>query len=89
MSLSQVSRYHSLKTEIKVETYLNQIGDLLIVESTMTKLRISDHEVSIERRRDHRITREERFCPVCDVTGTENIIENEEHFLIHCPLYDQ
>ena len=37
----------------------------------------------------HGIKREERFCPVCDMTGTENTIKNEEHFLIHYPLYDK
>ena len=26
---------------------------------------------------------QERFCPVCDMAGAENIIENEERFLIH------
>ena len=29
------------------------------------------------------------FCLVRDVTGTENIIANEEHFLTHCSLYDE
>ena len=37
----------------------------------------------------HGIKREKRFCPVCDMTGTGNTIENEEHFLIHYPLYDK
>ena len=35
------------------------------------------------------IKRGERFCPVCDMNGTENIIENEERFLILYPFYNK
>ena len=79
---------NALKTEIKLEAYLNQTEDRLSRVST-TKLRVSDHKLSIEKERYQGIKREERFCPVCEVTGTENIIENKEHFLIHCLLYDE
>ena len=38
----------------------------------------------IERGRHNNIPTSERFCTVCK----SGKIENEEHFLIHCPEYE-
>ncbi|KAH7442173.1 hypothetical protein KP509_03G074700 [Ceratopteris richardii] len=46
------------------------------------QLRVSSHQLEIERGRSKGVPREERWCPVCK---TE--VESEEHFVIRCPAY--
>ncbi|KAH7365653.1 hypothetical protein KP509_18G039600 [Ceratopteris richardii] len=46
------------------------------------QLRVSSHQLEIERGRSRGVPREERWCPVCQ---TE--VESEEHFVIRCPAY--
>ena len=49
----------------------------------LTKLRISDHILQIERGRYSKnyVSPEQRKCPYC------HVMENEEHFLVNCSLY--
>ena len=47
------------------------------------KIRISNHELMIETRRYNQTSRNDRFCPTCN----SGIIEDEFHFLLHCPKY--
>ena len=46
------------------------------------KLRISNHKLNIETGRYDKISRCDRFCPVCGLN-----IEDEIHFLFDCPKY--
>ena len=73
----------SLKKDIKLETYLVRIEDRSL-RTIMTKFRISDHDLKIEKGRYMGIKRTERHCPYCHT----KLIENENHFLVDCPLYD-
>jgi len=60
----------------------------------LTKFRLSNHCLRIETGRHERITnisgkqeilpRCERLCLYCD----QGVIENEIHFLLECPLYE-
>ena len=50
----------------------------------LTKLRISAHQLYVETGRycNPVIPRENKFCFHC-----KNIVEDEKHFLLDCPLY--
>lgn len=78
--------YRNVKYEFAFENYL-----LLPVESKIkhkyTQLRVSAHSLLIETGRYKRpkVIREERYCFHCG----NNYIEDEEHFLITCSLYNK
>ena len=48
----------------------------------VTKFRLSDHKLRIETGRFENISEKNRFCPFCP-----NMIENEVHMLLACPIY--
>ena len=52
---------------------------------SLTRLRLSNHSLRIETGRYVGEERQERVCQFCD----KNVIENEKHLLISCPLYDK
>ena len=49
----------------------------------MTKFRLSNHKLMIEKDRHNNIEYDKRYCQLCP-----NCIENEYHFIIKCPAYD-
>ena len=51
--------------------------------SMICKLRISAHPLAIEKGRYSNVPRSERFCNACK----REIVEDEEHFLLHCSIY--
>ena len=51
--------------------------------TSLTKFRLSSHELLIEKGRHLHITREDRLCKYCNM----NLVENEYHFLLVCPKY--
>ena len=53
--------------------------------SMLAKMRLSAHNLEIERGRYLNIERERRLCQVCNA----NVIENENHFLWDCMKYDK
>ena len=53
--------------------------------SMICKIRISAHDLAIEKGRYSNIPRFERFCNACK----SKVIEDEEHFLLHCTAYTQ
>jgi len=48
----------------------------------ITKFRLSSHKLAIETGRYHNTDRSDRVCFVCG-----NVIEDEFHFILVCPLY--
>ena len=71
------------KNEFKFENYLQIIKDFEI-RKNVTRLRISAHNLAIEKGRHKRPTKlplEERTCNIC------NTLEDEIHFLINCQLF--
>ena len=73
--------YSCFKTEIGFEKYLIEVkntSDRIAV----TKFRLSNHKLMIEVGRYEDTPREERFCPFCP-----QVIENESHFMLICPIY--
>ena len=86
--------YHTLKENFKRENYL-QIRNIRH-RSALTKMRISSHNLQIERGRYeiNPITklskpRNERICAHCNLILGARVIEDEFHALIDCQLYNK
>ena len=47
------------------------------------KIRINNHKLMIETGKYNQTPHNDRFCAVCN----SGIIEDEFHFLLHCPKY--
>ena len=78
---SKLRTYALFKTTPGYEKYLDQIT--CVKERTaLTKFRLSNHMLMIEKGRHSGIDRELRFCPFCP-----NRIEDEKHFLMKCQTY--
>ena len=78
---SKLRTYKHLKTEIGFEEYIELITNEK-ERIMLTKFRLSNHQLMIEKGRHMNIDKEERFCPMCP-----NLIEDETHFLIMCKAY--
>ena len=65
-----------------LEDYLLTITDIKD-RIALTKLRLSNHNLSIEKGRHQDLHLHDRTCPFCPEQ-----IENELHFLIKCPTYE-
>ena len=77
----KLKTYSSFKNEFIIEDYITL--QPLKQRRQLTKLRISAHSLMIETGRYKKIAPASRLCPLCNL----NEIENEEHFLLRCPLY--
>ena len=73
--------YALFKTTPGFEKYLDEIT--CIKERTaLTKFRISNSVLMIEKGRHQNIDKNLRFCPFCT-----DKVEDEKHFLLECPIY--
>ena len=78
----KLSTYSLFKHNFSMEPYLHKI----IIEKykvSLTKFRLSCHDLRIEKGRYDGINRENRKCLNCNM----GVIENEYHFLLICPKY--
>ena len=75
---SKLRTYALFKTSPGFEKYLNEIS-CLKKRTALTKLRLSNHKLMIEKGRHSNVNRDSRFCPFCP-----DKIENEKHFLLEC-----
>ena len=82
---NKLRTYRIFKTALTFESYLNSVTNIKD-RRELTKLRISDHCLEIEKGRHAKPYKkpEERICPNC----TPHCIEDEYHFLTKCTLYD-
>ena len=80
LETSKLRTYAKVKTEIGIEKYLIVIKDT-DVRSKVTKLRLSNHRLTIEtgRHTSPKLPKEKRFCPFCPKQ-----VEDEYHFLFKC-----
>lgn len=78
---SKLRTYKHLKTDIGTEKYLHLIS---CPENrvAMSKFRLSNHNLMIEKGRHNQIRKDQRFCPICPKD-----VEDEKHFLLHCEGY--
>ena len=76
--------YCTFKLEFGMEPYLLHILDHKLIK-TIAQFRMSCHCLAIEKGRHQKpkIPVEERKCLLCN----GNNIEDEKHFLMHCPFY--
>ena len=74
---SKLRTYNLFKKEVRREPYLSSVKDRI----SMTKLRLSNHELMIEKGRHLNLAISERKCPFC------NLVEDEAHFLMSCHIY--
>ena len=80
---SRLSMYSRYKHDFLFETYLDTIPDQKF-RITLTKFRLSSHNLAIERGRFENIPRNDRICRCCNL----HMVESEYHFLLVCPLYN-
>ena len=73
--------FGKLKTTIGISPYLTQVKHL-DSRKALSKLRLSNHDLMIEKGRHLKIDKTQRFCPFCPRS-----IETELHFLLHCKTY--
>ena len=78
---NKLRTYGLFKLEMGRELYLSEIKNKKI-RTQLTKLRISDHNLMIEKGRHKGVHKNLRFCSFCQGT-----VEDELHFLINCPIY--
>ena len=85
---SKLQFYNSIKCTFAKEPYLNSIKSVHDRHS-LTKFRISAHDLSIERGRYNNTQREDRVCVWCKTSMGLDIIEDELHLLNTCDLYSK
>ena len=78
---SKLCLYKNIKESTEPEFYLNY--DNFTIRRLFAKMRISDHNLEIEKGRYFKIPREERLCKSCKE------VDDETHFLIYCKLNQQ
>ena len=78
----RLSTYCMFKTKFEFEPYLHIIKQNKY-RIALSKFRLSSHNLEIEQGRYYNIERAERKCKIC----CTNLIENEYHFMLTCPLY--
>ena len=76
--------YSLFKTSVHFEKYLSHVKNLGC-RKAMSRFRLSNHSLLIEKGRHLRppLERDNHKCFIC-----KNDIEDERHFLIKCPLYE-
>ena len=78
---SKLRTYGILKKEAGFENYLCELKSIK-ERTALTKLRISNHPLMIEKGRHQNVNKEKRYCPFCP-----GIVEDEKHFLLKCKTY--
>ena len=82
---SKLSAYSQFKSLLEPEKYINSIP-YVRHRIALTRLRCSCHRLAVERLRGT-LERENRLCSYC-LNNNVNRIEDEYHFVLVCPLYN-
>ena len=83
-SMSKSDIYLLIKENVSFEKYMGTVKNFHH-RIALSRLRMSSHPLMIEKGRHFKppIERVDRKCPMC-----KDLIEDECHFLITCPLYN-
>ena len=85
---SKLTLFRSLKPDgIVRESYLRNVT-LKVYRSGLTKFRCSAHELRIEKGRHSNELLADRVCRLCLKHTGNYVLEDEFHFLMCCPLYE-
>ena len=100
---NKLRTYAKYKKEFELENYIITIP--LSKRRMFTKLRISSHSLAIEKGRHKKIPQNDYIkCDFCSQVKDSctcnkfkyhrlcfncNVVEDEKHFMCHCPVYDQ
>ena len=80
-NMSKLKTYVLLKNNMNIEKYLITIKNVS-QRTALTKLRLSNHFLMIEKGRHQSLNLFDRTCPFCP-----RMVENEQHFVLKCPTY--
>ena len=80
---NKLRTYAQIKQNFTLEPYLMEVDNPLH-RKALTQLRLSSHNLNIESMRHTTRDPNQRLCNLCN----RNEIENEEHFLLTCPMYE-
>ena len=80
---NKLRNYRLFKTNFSYEPYLNK-GNRREQKRLLSKLRISDHSLELEKGRYIGIEVKDRFCKIC-----KNQVEDEKHFLLECKYLEE
>lgn len=80
---NRLRTYATFKFNLTTEKYLTVVTNYRIRKS-LSKFRYSNHTLMIESGRKDGIEFENRICKMC----SQNVVEDEYHFLLECPLYN-
>ena len=78
---SKLRTYAHMKKETGLESYIIHMKNIMD-RTAVTKIRLSNHELMIEKGRHQGLELKDRLCPFC-----ENVLENEQHFLLDCKTF--
>jgi hypothetical protein len=73
--------YNIVKNNLSLEPYISCLSYRL--KCTLTRFRCSQHSLQVELGRRNKIPLEQRLCTVCNLAE----IEDEYHFMLICPMY--
>ena len=85
-SSSKLDTYCTIKSNFEKEPYLD-IVKKYNDRTSLTRLRISAHNLEVELGRRTRIPRTERICKWCNLSLGSKNIESENHVINDCDLY--
>lgn len=80
--------YNKLKNNLIMEPYLKYVKNSSN-RYQLCRLRISAHDLEIERGRYSQINRADRVCKWCSLSMGESITEDENHMIFYCDLYNK
>jgi len=85
LTLTSLDSYIKFKPNHGLEVYLSSVTDKRHL-AALSRFRLRSHNLAIEiGRHNRRIPREQRLCIYCD----SDLLEDEIHFLLFCPFYDE
>ena len=78
---SKLRTFGKLKTSIGISEYLTEVKHI-DSRVALSKIRLSNHDLMIEKGRHMKIDKTERFCPFCQTQ-----VETELHFILQCKTF--